>query len=637
MSRRAPASSRCNETPFPSVIAWSMRIDDAMRLLLAHAVMKPGSRVMMIDEMNKRFGPLISIERAIRTSLKDGYTYAVVVADEVIAIDSDSALQWEAEDGTPGPLQAWLHAAFEEVEPVVVESGRHGHHHVFVRIEDTETRERFIRLADELGLERRYGGARIRPPGAPHRRGLEVQLVDIAPEEALRRLQPSTPRQTSRRGRSAHVDRLLTRGAEGRWPHPDGRGADRSQLLRSALWSAIQTGADRLDLFARLRNPDGLHWEATRLICFRDGTVRDEINAREEFDAAWADAEEDVREHPARSTRGPSAEARIKVQAEVDRLYSIARATIRGRTADTDLQLFRTFCKKAIRLGDLDVEYSRRALVEDSFCSPQAASDGIVRLSGSGLLLPISVGAGEEGSVYRLQIPSHLKDCPLVVSTRETGGVSDLAGSVEGHLLFSRRRGEHTKAKGLGPAAGRLLAALTRAGKPVALREVVADGEARLSRSMAYRALEALKAWQLVIDENGMLSAPPDVKARMERAVDEIGLPEAQAKRRQQHETERDRYREELDQIASGQRPSAVERKLLRSAKLLSERPEFVARRWGENRQLGEGGVAADELEVLVAPPAPTADAPTSNPTGAGSSLSGVGSLAGEGRGPDDA
>jgi len=574
-----------------------------MQLQLARAVMRPGSRAMMIDEMNKRFGPLISIERAIRTAQNDSsYTYAIVVADEVIAIDSDQAAQWEAEDGTPGPLQEWLHEAYEwGLEPVVVESGGEGRHHAFVRVEDAETREHFVRLAEELGLERRHGGARIRPPGAPHRLRLPVDL-DVTPEEALRRLRPSTPQHTTsrRRGWSTHVERLITHGAEGKWAHPDKRGADRSQLLWSAYWSAVQTGVDRDVLFARLRNPDGLHWEATRLICFRDGTVRDDRDARGEFDAEWARVEKKVRERPARGQHAPTTSARAKVTAEIERIRAVAHATIRGRTADTQLAVLDTFVTKGIRFGSLDVEYSQRALVEDCFCGTEATSAATLRLTGCAWLVVVSIGCGEEGSVYRLQIPPHLeKNCPLIETERRSG-VSDPAASIEGHLLFSRRRVQNKKAKALGPAAGRLLAALRRAGKPVALREVVGDPRARLSRSMAYRGLAALLAWQLVIDEDSKLSVPADIEDRMARAVEEIGLDEAQAKRRERHLRERERYREELEEIGSGQRSSAAERQLMRNTALLDERDDtYVIGSWRTDATPTSTSVDTARLERL--------------------------------------
>lgn len=146
-------------------------------LAFAQAIARPGGKALLIDEHNKAVR-WVSLEAAA----ENGMAFAVDVANDIVAIDADH----------PGREPDVIHLA-ELVErdgcsPVLVNSGRPGHLHLFARVGDPKPRDRYKRRARALRLDVRQT---IRPPLAPHRLGLPVSLRSPAdPAAALAALAP---------------------------------------------------------------------------------------------------------------------------------------------------------------------------------------------------------------------------------------------------------------------------------------------------------------------------------------------------------------------------------------------------------------------------------------------------------------
>src|SRR5437667_3773411 len=139
---------------------------------IANAVKRPGGNACLLDADNQSRG-WIPVAEAIHS----GQPFFVDVADDILAIDCDNP-----------DLAGRVHEIASDLRtrghrPVLVESGRPGHLHLFVRVADPEARASFVERAKQSGLDPRRS---IRPPLSPHRLGLEVRLREPAtPAEAL--------------------------------------------------------------------------------------------------------------------------------------------------------------------------------------------------------------------------------------------------------------------------------------------------------------------------------------------------------------------------------------------------------------------------------------------------------------------
>lgn len=519
-----------------SNVVWCMEVEvlisREMQLALAKAVAKPRTSAQFIDETNKAVLNPVSIRRAYAVIDRDGYTFSVVPDDDLIPIDHDDPRK-------ENELHSWLHEANElGTEPVLLTSGQPGHYHAWIRVEDPVIRQLLITSAQERGLTLRVG-QRMRPPLAPHRNRLPVELIEPTdPAEALRRLTRTTPRSTGKFG--SKVEALLVSGdTEKRFPHPDGRWADRSRVVWWIYMHSVRREVDPDYAFSRLRSP-AVHPDAARLVCHRSGEPKSEVEARKEFDRLWKAAEVRVRGRLGDTVHDPS------ILQQIDEIEIASRLTLRGRSAQTDKRVLDTLLSLGRETHRLQVGASDRWLASTAGIHRRnTLPRSIRRLREAGFIEILSLGHDEDGTLYDLRLPPGDPNRLITMPSGELGGVPVIGIVMRraGSILFARSvRGR----KGLGPAAGELLDAIARAGRPISLSEVVKDPLLSSSRATLYRAVEGLRAWKLVIEQDGLLSLPEDVDERIRAAENEKDLPEAVAELHAIHEQDRNNYREWL-------------------------------------------------------------------------------------------
>ena len=185
---------------------------------IANAVKRPGGRARLLHADN-RSGAWVSVAEAVQS----GQAFFVEVADDVLAIDCDSADRVDVVQKIAADLQ--VHG----YRPVQIASGRPDHQHLFVRVADSQARASFVERAKQADLDVRRS---MRPPGSPHRLGLSVRFLDPAdPAEALAAL--------SRRARPP-----LSPGMEWMLRTGDFRGryASRSEMLLGLAMAAVNAG-----------------------------------------------------------------------------------------------------------------------------------------------------------------------------------------------------------------------------------------------------------------------------------------------------------------------------------------------------------------------------------------------------------
>ncbi|WP_147404116.1 helix-turn-helix domain-containing protein [Nocardia panacis] len=182
-------------------------------LVLALAVVKAGGNAMLINEDNSG-GDWVSVEEAVGS----GRAFMVGVKPSLAVFDLDTPELVEGGER----LREWAEA--EGLPTLLVESGRVGHRHLYVR---SEYRDRVLGQALSFGISKdahRHNKG-VRPPLAPHRKGLSGAL--IAPEtvqEALEVLGPGEHDDSRYRNLPAWLVSLISDG------DTDGRYSGRSPM-----------------------------------------------------------------------------------------------------------------------------------------------------------------------------------------------------------------------------------------------------------------------------------------------------------------------------------------------------------------------------------------------------------------------
>src|SRR6266851_2753623 len=153
------------------------RADHSEILTWARALMKPGSRVLLINGHNFKERWVTVVEEAVLSRRP----FAIEVRDDILAIDSDK----------PDLQHALLELADaldrEGLRPIAIRSGQPGHAHLWCPIADRVLLLRYKQLARGAGFDVREGPCLLRPPFAPHRRGRPVAVLarPSAPHQAL--------------------------------------------------------------------------------------------------------------------------------------------------------------------------------------------------------------------------------------------------------------------------------------------------------------------------------------------------------------------------------------------------------------------------------------------------------------------
>ncbi len=381
--------------------------------------------------------------------------FSVRVAPDVIAIDVDD------------PSLADVAASFVEIceahqlRCVVVDSGRAGHVHLWVRPSD-ETLARFLcTRARELGLEVRTGNF-MRPPGSANalgpvrvRGGVEHALAALAPTGAqwsvARRPEPvraPVPRRARRSGLprlSRAVVAVLRDGDHS---------PSRSHTLQRVVTGMVNAGWELDDA-----------WELLRTTNFKGAAKLNEKLARHGDQTAynylahcWRSAQDFVAAHPARVRDRDLAQALERFQLAADEQHWPTQA---GSNAWMVLHrmihiAYNGGCE--YQSGEVTLTASERQLAEDASLSRHSVHRALRRLCEKGWITRLAVGAGPLGSRWRLELsgPHTRKVVPL---THPTDSQHPLGGVVVNGI--SMRAGHDAfRSNALGATGYRLARAL---------------------------------------------------------------------------------------------------------------------------------------------------------------------------------
>lgn len=370
-----------------------------VKLDLARAVLGPGQKVWLVTEDNGR-GDLCSVERAVAS----GQAYMGVVRSDVLALDVDTSERKAAAAGLQVIL-AWLRT--HGIGYVLVASGRPAHRHLFAVVPDQVVREALRELATAHQVGVRADNALIRPPLSPHRKGLDVSLIEPAdPRQALAAL-----RRAPRRPLKHEHDEMLRTGVS---THPTP--SERLMTLCLAMYQAGWTMGESYDVLRS--NPGGRSLHKTG----RDPWVA--------FQRTWRRAIERVRASP--SWGGPQ-ELIVELQALRDRAEATSWS---GQAGITQRMVLMAVIDLAMKLNQIEVNYAERdLLLATSRATRKSIRNALRALVRQGWLRRVSTGTGKQASRYRLLID---KKTPCTTSTE--GGVR-LDGVFVSNDLFARGGG----------------------------------------------------------------------------------------------------------------------------------------------------------------------------------------------------
>lgn len=211
-------------------------VDQSILQELTLAVARRSASALLIDANNKADG-----WKSIREAVAHGDCFAVEVHEDILALDADTS------EGAKYMEQELVPAMVNDnLNPVLIASGRPDNRHLSVRITDWLTMDRYASLARDHGIDVRRA---IRPPFSPHRLGQPVKLMmPETPEEALSWLRLSVPvRQIKVSGR---IWALLKNG------DVKGRYKSRSEVVQAIATEAVRTGKGRQWLWTVLTNPN---------------------------------------------------------------------------------------------------------------------------------------------------------------------------------------------------------------------------------------------------------------------------------------------------------------------------------------------------------------------------------------------
>lgn len=464
---------------------------------LATAVSRPGGNALLITPDNQSGG-----WTSIREAARSGRSFAVDVAPTVLAVDQDDPDAW------PDLERLKQHLEELGIEPVVVASGRPGHHHLFARLGAEESVSELARRAKELSLDVRRT---IRPPLSPHRLGYPTALLSPgtvrAAVAALRPRRPWAPQ--------GKWGSLLRHGdVWGRYPHASEGRTDRSRVIQALAQAAVNDNVSCGELFAALIAPENAAGEKVREIARRRGLA-----------AAWSYVERSYRKAAGRPAVRELAE-RVRGLVAASRSAAEARPERwRGTGGATDWQVLQVLHEIALESGRATFDASVRLVAERAGIHRSTASKAIRRLVRSGWL----VEAGRNDR-YRT------KRYGLAVVARDTGETNiPHTPPYEDAMYVSDLTRDVWRWGGLGLSAKRIWEQLNE----VPVSTVDLAERCGLSRRSVQRHLKALSRWGLALrDRDGWVRGPvgPEDIAHL---LPTEGLSERQ---RQDHRVERIRY-----------------------------------------------------------------------------------------------
>jgi biotin operon repressor len=359
-------------------------IDSATVERLALAVAKPGSDALVIDQDNQ------SADRMpISEAAGSGVCFAIELAEDVVGLDADNkgAARWVA---------TWLMSELErrKIPPVVLNSGRPGHLHLFARVTDPALKQEIEIAARFAGCNVR-AGQRIRPPLSPHRSGLPVSLVTPAnAAQALLALAPIDEQKPTikRRGPSGRIFALLRDG------YREGHYNSRSEVIQAIALAAVNQQYSEEWLFTVLRNPQNRAGEKVQRMT--------EAEARRYVARSYCKAQAYAAAHPAFGHRG---EAVAAIREKIDRATDLILLSAgSGQTGATDYSVTAAHLTIARRIGSLTYGASDREVAQLAGVSRPTVIKAHRRLVKRGVLKRIRrpVFGATTASQWRIGLPS---------------------------------------------------------------------------------------------------------------------------------------------------------------------------------------------------------------------------------------
>lgn len=308
----------------------------------------------------------------ISTLVADGAAFFVTLDADVLGLDADTR---EASHLVTQIAHEMREAG---LRPVVLESGRPGNLHLFVRITHAETFSRYAERAKAGGVDVRRTQ---RPPLSAHRLGLKPRLITPeTPSEALSALQrvsvPSAP------GKLGKVAQNALRYGK----------ADSSAAVQSVALGAVNAGLSEPWLYSVLRD--------TRNVGGRKVQAMNEHKARPYVARSYQRALERAATHPVVLDQN-GAHATI---AEYRRI--VDRAHWKGVGGASDYTVLVALYGIADRIGNVArIGASVRELAELSGKTIATVSRSLRRLEKDGWLRPIARGSEQRAGRFALTLP----------------------------------------------------------------------------------------------------------------------------------------------------------------------------------------------------------------------------------------
>lgn len=516
-------------------------IDDATRTEIAELVAHPNpkgnkARPFTLNKNNERKRWYPSVGEAVAT----GEAFVVTVADDVLAFDLDTSDQVAAGDRLAKELLA------DGCPTLQLESGRHGHRHLWAVIPDRRKRERVLARGRKYSLTPRQT---MRPPLAPHRLGQEVKpLGDVQAWAA----EVAAIRASYGHERPRNWHRMLTAGEFGSARHKDPTGSNLTLYIYTAL---LRAGWKENEIRDALENPNN---EGGR--CYRTKLAK---SGRRRADSwLFEDVGPKAHEWVAKSVIAPA--DNDEARAELDRIRTLVESQPwPGLGGASERALLLVLIDRGMRDGTTTPTMSHRDLAVLVGCRRATATEATQRLRGKGWLQVLELAHsateltpnGELVDValptrWRIRIPQELEATSKTLdarsrTTRGTPLSSTLLGGTGSRVLADV--GRHG---GIGLGGRRVIELLAAspesalAATEIATRLKLNAGNVRsrlLPRLVELGLLEVVeggkvRCWRVVADlENALINAAL-----------ELGLLGKVETQKTEHDREREGYLEWL-------------------------------------------------------------------------------------------
>lgn len=514
--------------------------------LVAHPAPSFRERPFALDADNARADLFPTVAAAVAS----GAPFVVTVAPDVLAIDADDPAHLEALDRFAAELAAdgW---------PVLrVASGREGHRHLFAVVPVHVARARAHDRAVSLGLP--APRSCMRPPGAPHRLGLPVHLLDC----------PDTFAAAVEAVRAPRVDRFewaaLLRS--GQWPRDwrgDGTG---SSMVWLVAVGAFRAGWSLDELRAALADPSNIGGRSYR--------TRLTLTGKRHADY-WLDLYVAPSAATAAVHRVVVPADAVEARARLDVIRAAVLVAVwSGMAGATDRAVMLALIARGYARGSVTPHMSHREIAEAARCTRQTAARSVARLRAAGWLLVADKGRGRtvaaddgtrleraDSTRWRLVVPDARLD--------PTGGTPPASTSLCG--TESRALEDVGRWRGIGLNGVRVLEALERGALSAGeLGDVLGLNVGNLR----YRLLPRLAGLGLLVNVGGRWSTVGDLAGALDAASVELGTVGKAEKVRDAHAEERAGYLEHRERT----RPRREYARRRRCAAVRAARVRSVAR-----------------------------------------------------------